>query len=111
MGLLSVLKNSARRGTIVDSVAPSESEATLQVRSRLEKWHLAAPWLQADPHKTCLRSYWGPTRCEQGSAPSVRVALVSSAFRHDTYSALPSKATYNPDNTRACTTSMTLLHR
>lgn len=86
LGLLSVLKNSARKGTIVDSaVMPQQenSSAEAQLESTFRKWHLSAPWLAAKEHHTCLRMYWSPVRIEQcsnipGIAPcSATVAAVA----------------------------------
>lgn len=70
LGLLSVLKNSARKGTIVDSaVMPEEGSSTAEGRleSSIRKWHLSSQWLVAEPHRTCSHTHWSPARIEQCS--------------------------------------------
>jgi hypothetical protein len=70
LGLLSVLKNSARKGTIVDSaVMPEQGISTpeAQLESSIRKWHLSAPWLTAEAHNTCARTYWSPSRIAECS--------------------------------------------
>lgn len=70
LGLLSVLKNSARKGTIVDSAVmhgQDSSTVDVELESILRKWHLSAPWLTAQPYQTCTRTYWSPARMEQCS--------------------------------------------
>lgn len=70
LGLLSVLKNSARKGTIVDSAVLPEQDSgapEVQLESSIRKWHLSAPWLTAPQHHTCARTHWSPARIEQCS--------------------------------------------
>jgi hypothetical protein len=97
LGLLSVLKNSVRRGTIVDMPSAVSSVAREElVRNSIDKWHLSSPWLRASPHETCMRAYWSPSRVEQCSSrpgafkpPRLRHTAVAEAqCRHgDTVSA------------------------
>eukprot|EP00892_Ulva_mutabilis_P007653 jgi/Ulvmu1/525/UM001_0533.1 len=68
MGLLSVLKNTARQGTVItESAARGDGDRVAGLVCALRSWQLAAPWLDAPAHKSCARSQRGPCNSEPGS--------------------------------------------
>lgn len=71
LGLLSVLKNTARKGTVLAEVARNgaERDDVAGLESAMRSWQLSTPWLTAAPHQTCVRSLCRPSNSKPGEPP------------------------------------------
>ena len=73
LGLLSVLKNTARKGTVISEVTGDEhDERVAGLACALRSWRLASPWLAAPAHTTCTRAVCRPCVADPGAADPPR---------------------------------------
>lgn len=84
LGLLSVLKNTARKGTVLAEVGANGAAAddgVAGLTTTLRAWQLSAPWLTAAPHASCVRSRCRPSCSDPGAPPLFAPAVCKHRLR------------------------------